>query len=206
MTGCWNVNFLLEGGISLNAFGKVYYAGRGKREYKAWGDYASILIHGMGKKIKDTGDPPDIEVERVGPFVPSISSVLAGLIATDEAKQIIESWNLVGLRFKPVIKKRIVRLNWREWDPKKEPKYPAGGEPENYILGRKHDEELSDQIGVLWGVTSIDSATFKEVAAGEVDFERSCLISERFKSLLEESKLDEWLDIEVAEPKEWDLF
>jgi hypothetical protein len=180
--------------------GRVYDVRGGLGQYYAWGDYSDILIHGLGRKIPDTGDPPDIEIERVGTFVPDVSIVLGALIVTDEAKQIIESWNLVGLRFKPAIKKRIVRIDWREWDPKKEPKYPPGSEPENYILRRKHDQKLSDQIGVLWGVTSISGATFKEVASGKVDFRGSCLISERFKSLLVESKLDEWLDIEVAEP------
>jgi hypothetical protein len=56
------------------------------------------------------------------------------------------------MRFRPVIKRRIVHLDWHRWDPTAaEPvEYPDGGEPEDYILSRPHDPDLAEQMGTLW--------------------------------------------------------
>lgn len=116
-----------------------------------WGDYGYMLVNGMTSYHKP-GTP--LPLERTGPFVPPISFPWQNVIVTTEMKGTMINAGFMGIVFGEVFKKRIVKLDWHKWDIKaKEPvRYPAGGEPENYILGRKHSDELSKQIGELWEV------------------------------------------------------
>ena len=99
----------------------------------------------------------------------------------------MEGSGLQGLVFRGVVKKRIVRVDWRAWDlPAREPeRLPAGGEPENYILGRKHDEVLSEAIGPIWEIVvesaaEVDSRDLIRTPSGQI------VVSERAR---------EWLDL-----------
>lgn len=96
-----------------------------------------------------------LRLERTGPFVPPITLAgLGDLLVTDSFRAGLEQSPLAGLGFRPVDKTRIVRLEWERWNQAAdEPhEYPAGGEPEGYILGRPHDHELAAQIGPVWEV------------------------------------------------------
>jgi len=118
-----------------------------------WGDYSDILIHGMSCHLGKSGEL--IQLERVGPYVPPISFPgISDVVVTDAFKKQLEMSDLNGLKFKPVIKKHIVRLDWQKWDQKAEEpfEYPEEGEPENYILEKPHSPEMSEQIGNLWEV------------------------------------------------------
>ncbi|HTI70327.1 MAG TPA: hypothetical protein VMF06_10185 [Candidatus Limnocylindria bacterium] len=118
-----------------------------------WGDYSHILIAGMSGHSEEDGEL--IQLERTGPYVPSISFLGAGgIVVTDAFKKLLEGSGLTGFRFRPVIKKHIVLLNWQDWDQSVDepPEYPEGGEPEGYILDRPHSPETSDQMGDLWEV------------------------------------------------------
>lgn len=117
-----------------------------------WGDYGRMLLSGMSKR----GEDGALEVERAGPFVPPIDPLWLGDIpvVTDSFRRSMEASRLRGACFREVRKVRIVRIDWRGWDltaPEPE-RLPPGGEPENYILGRKHSPILADQIGPLWEI------------------------------------------------------
>jgi hypothetical protein len=47
---------------------------------------------------------------------------------------------------------RVVQIPWQDWDAgNPEPaSYPAGGEPENYLLRRKHSESAASTIPPLF--------------------------------------------------------
>jgi hypothetical protein len=56
------------------------------------------------------------------------------------------------LQFRVVLKARIVKSNWHEWDhTAREPaRFPESGEPEDYILMEPHDPVIAEQLGTLW--------------------------------------------------------
>jgi hypothetical protein len=113
-----------------------------------WGDYYDILLNGMSCHLDRTEGL--IQLERTGPFVPPISFPgISDIVVTDAFRRQLEASGLSGLRFQPVIKRRIVRLDWHLWDSGvEEPaEYPADGEPESYILERSHSASTANQIG-----------------------------------------------------------
>jgi hypothetical protein len=113
-----------------------------------WGDYGDILVHGMASRSISG----DLELERTGPFVPPISQPGKHVVVTGEFLGRLRESGLKGIEAGQVRKKRITKVDWREWAPfgSNEMKYPAGGEPENYILRRKHSQEVADSLGELW--------------------------------------------------------
>jgi hypothetical protein len=74
------------------------------------------------------------------------------VIVTDAVRNMLEGSGLSGFSFRPVKLARIVRLDWHLWafNAKRPKEYPSGGEPEGYILDRKHSPELAQKIGPLW--------------------------------------------------------
>jgi hypothetical protein len=91
-------------------------------------------------------------LERTGPYVPPISMPYDAIIVTDEFRKLLERSALTGFTFRPVIKSRIVHLDWHNWDKTAEEpeEYPTSGEPEDYILGRPHSSDVAMKIGELW--------------------------------------------------------
>jgi hypothetical protein len=119
-----------------------------RRPEPPWGDYGDILFHGMASRPK----LGDLELERTGPFVPPISQPGRFVVVTAEFLSRLRESGLNGIESGPVQKRRIPLLDWREWEPfgTEEMKYPAGNEPENYILRRKHSPEAAQQLGELY--------------------------------------------------------
>jgi hypothetical protein len=113
--------------------------------------------------------------------------------ATSPAR--INKLPLSGFGFQPVVKKRIVRLAWEQWDRSAaEPaEYPAEGEPENYVLGRRHDPELAEAIGPLWELL----VETEDVAEGQPDFLRD---TQYFSSIYVSAAARDWL---AARAGEW---
>jgi hypothetical protein len=125
-----------------------------------WGDYGHILANGMSMHLHRRDG--QIQLERTGPFIPPISFPgLGDVIVTSRFRQALEGSGLVGLGFAPVIKARIVELNWHRWDKSAaEPKaYPSGGEPENYILARRHSDAIANMLGTLWELVPPSAGT-----------------------------------------------
>lgn len=121
-----------------------------------WGDYGHILYHGMSH-WRDSRRKA-LPLERTGPFVPPIFFPSYGnVVLTDAFKRKVQAQEFVGATFKRVQKKKIVKLNWHEWDlTAREPdRFPPENEPENYIDRRKHNEEISRQIGELWELAPV---------------------------------------------------
>jgi hypothetical protein len=161
-----------------------------------WGDYGHMLVTGMAARESDG----TVAIERVGTFVPPIAIAALSdiMIVTDEFRGRLESSGLTGFSFAEARKKRIVRLDWRNWDVSAaEPRaYPAGGEPEGYILGRKHDAALADEIGPIWEVRVDEDA---EDSVGDIARERRwpqpIVVSNRAKNWLE-AEAREWVRLE----------
>ena len=132
----------------------------------AWGDYGDILRAGMTAHLGRLDGL--LQLERVGPFVPPISFPgISDIVVTDNFRKSLENSGLTGFTFQPVIKRRIVFLEWEKWNrPAEEPvEYPSTGEPEDYILERPHSPELAQQIGDLWEVCLSEYAGVNEVQA-----------------------------------------
>jgi hypothetical protein len=116
-----------------------------------WGDYGDILTHGMSAHLSRAGGR--IQLERTGPFMPPITFPGIGdVVVTDQVRKLVEAQRFTGVSFRPVVKARIVRVDWHLWDrTAEEPEtYPSSGEPEDYILRGRHSAEASRAIGRLW--------------------------------------------------------
>ena len=165
-----------------------------------WGDYGAMLFAGMLDHRDSDGH---VGVERAGPFVPPIYVGTRNiLIATNETRDFLERAALTGFDFRPTVMKRIVRLDWRHWDFGAEDpeRYPAGCEPENYVLGRKHNPNLAEEMAPLWevhveGVLSdgIDADLVRSLAT---EYSGYLLASPRAHELLS-AEYGEWLSFDV---------
>ena len=128
-----------------------------------WGDYGNILLTGM--MMHEDRKDGLLQIERTGPFVPPmIISGLWDIIVTDKIKNELAQASLKGIKFRPVLKRRIVHLDWTTWNfSNNEPFfYPEGGEPESYILENPHSEELSEHIGPLWQLITHKSGQYTD--------------------------------------------
>lgn len=171
-----------------------------------WGDYSDILIAGLAFDR----DPENgmLQLERTGPFIPPITLPDANVVVTEGFKTQLEDSGLSGLDFWPVFKKRIVHLEWERWDlSADEPKeYPKSGEPEDYILRRKHSPQIAELMGALWelrleyhaelipyrGLSNWDGTDwFRAIDMGGV------LVSSRAKEWLERC-VPEWVSFREA--------
>src|SRR5690349_19087655 len=132
-----------------------------KNKTTKWGDYGDILVSGMTAHLGRQNDL--LQIERTGPYVPPlVNSGLWDIIVTNAVKGNLELSGLIGINFKPVIKKHIVELNWTTWDldADEPPHYPDTGEPEDYILHGEHSASVSDDIGDLWELVTSARGTF----------------------------------------------
>src|SRR5207244_13470228 len=129
---------------------------------------------------------------------------LSDLVVTDDFRSKLAASRLRGFSFAEVWKKRIAKLDWRSWDlSAAEPqRYPAGGEPGNYVLGRKHDEKLADEIGAIWEVVierTIDNPTDADIVRTAATPLSRVLVSDRGRTWLEEEGAG-WLGFEPGAP------
>src|SRR5689334_10501764 len=80
-----------------------------------WGDYGSILVHGMSAHLGRVDGR--LQIERTGPYVPGVSpSGIGNVIVTDPVRACIEGAALSGCSFIAVDKATIVDLSWSDWD------------------------------------------------------------------------------------------
>jgi hypothetical protein len=131
---------------------------------QGWGDYGSILQHGMTAHLKRTNSR--LSLERTGPYIPPVTFPGIGdVLVTSQAKEALESSGLIGFSFAPVEKVRIVELHWEQWDwsGKEPPIFPNSGEPEDYILERRHNPEVAAQLGDIWELVVPNTATLLRV-------------------------------------------
>ena len=122
------------------------------RSITTWGDYGHILQHGLTTHIGRKQGM--LQLWRTGPFAPPITGSF-DIVVSDPTKIAIESADIPTFRsiaFRPVLKARIVQLNWPEWDlASGRPRhYPFGGEPENYLREAEHDPALAAAMPEFW--------------------------------------------------------
>jgi len=132
-----------------------------------WGDYGSVLVHGMTSCSARDADSPDLQ--RTGPFVPPISFPGLGcIVVTDTVRGKLQSSGFTGFSFVPVNKSIIVSIDWHEWDLlSDEPRfYPEDGEPEAYISEDKHSPEIARGMPDLWRLLIAQGATEIRVPDG----------------------------------------
>lgn len=176
------------------------------REVEApWGDCGRILVSGISSR----GDDGVLEVERAGPFVPPIDALWLGDIpvVTDAFRRRLEESGLRGACFRAVRKTKIVRIDWHGWDRDAElpDRLPPKGKPENYIVGRKHNPALCEQMGRLWEVYAEETP-----AEAHVDFARApgyhrlsgsgVVVSDRARKWLVDNAA-EWIRTERVDAK-----
>lgn len=119
------------------------------RSPNPWGDYGSILVTGIACLESDGS----VELERTGPFIPPISFPNWLVIVRDDFREVLELSQLAPFEFKPVVKTRIVDLNWTEWSWEKDltaNQHPPTGEPAGYVLDYPHSPIAADRMGPVW--------------------------------------------------------
>ena len=125
---------------------KVY---RLRRPDLAWGDYGDVLAHGFANLTEDRST---LELQRTGPFIPPLTQPSYHfVVVTESCLSQLHAAGLTGFTTVPVVVTKSPQVDWRQWKPygEKEMKYPAGGEPENYIERRKHSPDASSEFGPL---------------------------------------------------------
>jgi hypothetical protein len=118
-----------------------------------WGDYGRILVHGLVDFDEEQSRSCPC-VMRADSWTSEIALPLGLMYVTERIKTAIINADFNSIEFQPVRVTKAVKIGWREWDMSTDaPKvYPAGSEPENYILRRKHNEVVCSEIPPLWNV------------------------------------------------------
>ena len=114
-----------------------------------WGDYGETLVHGHGGIVDGI-----CRIERVGPFIPPITMPGYEIVVSDSVRAELEESGLTGFSFIPVVKAKVVRLDWHQWDWQSSAPaiYPETGEPEDYIDEGDHCEVTAKALGDLWAI------------------------------------------------------
>jgi hypothetical protein len=125
-----------------------------KNKQMPWTEYGEVLYAGINVYDSET---KNYYMSRTAPFVPCIyrDPNQPFLFVTDTIKRKLEQSTLTGFTFRQAIKDRIVSLAWETWNlSAPEPAvYPSGDmDAEEYILRRKHNELLADEMENIWAV------------------------------------------------------
>ncbi|SUB83780.1 Uncharacterised protein [Pragia fontium] len=115
-----------------------------------WGDWGDMLWTGITSR-----DPVSnlVSIERTGPFSPLLYLSNNDFIFTNEARSLYDESSLLGIKFLYEIeKKRVIKLDWHNWDDKQHiTNYlDIDGEPEDIILRGINDNELMGNMPVYW--------------------------------------------------------
>ncbi|MCH8815776.1 MAG: hypothetical protein IH957_11930 [Chloroflexi bacterium] len=161
-----------------------------------WGEDSTVLIHGIAS-LYERGMNGELLLERMGPFIPPMTfPSRLGPVVSDALKRQLEGSDLSGFTFHPVIKKRIARSRWHQWDwtAPKPKRRPRGGLPENYILTRPHSVEASAEMGDLWQLR-LDQIT-ADLSMRPQTLE--VILSKQAKQFLE-TRVGEWVVFEPVD-------
>ena len=182
------------------------------RQVSLWGDYGDVLISGYASPKDSAGRRM---LHRGGPFIPPVSfpwSVDCGhiLVVTEPFRRELERASLGSLTFEPVVKSRIVSLEfeWQRWDRRADkPRVrPDGGEPEAYIANKPHSPTIAAEMPELWEL-------LPPVLGCEIEEEKteSCFIPGRqfytpsgveYRGIFRNR--EDWFDVVVDDPtRQW---
>lgn len=176
-----------------------------------WGDYGYILRNGL-LATRTKAKSPLVEVERTGPFLPPITFPFDAIVVSEAAKEQLETGRFAGLQFSRAKYAKVVRLDWHEWDhlvPEPQ-RYPASGEPEDYIIKGKNSDRTAAVMPAIWafnvppteGLQLLGSNTFRLDRAPDADIFREYSIhwvSERMRVWLE-ANFGEWIQCMPVNP------
>jgi hypothetical protein len=116
-----------------------------------WGYYGAILQHGMTARLRRAAG--FLQLERAGPYMPPITFPgVEDVVLNSAGRRLLETSGLTGFTFQAVHKTRIVDLRWHDWDltAAKPREVPASGEAEDYILERRPDSRIAEEMGDIW--------------------------------------------------------
>ena len=129
-----------------------------------WGDYGHTLFHGSveGSPHHLRNPTAELELARVGPFVPAVTVPWGAVILTKDAAIGFEDQAFSGIELRPCKLIKIVKIDIEHWDwSAEEPeKYPAGGEPENYIERRKHSADAASALPPLFWIAASETFSY----------------------------------------------
>ena len=136
------------------------------KQNSLWGDYGSILAHGMAAHLPRRRPAPTGTHRAVCSAVDPPRT--GAIVVTQAARERMERREIPGVSFLPVLKARIVEYHWEHWDRSLAApvEYPEGGEPEGYILDRPHSPAFAEQLPEFWEVTLPQDASLKSVRVG----------------------------------------
>jgi len=122
-----------------------------QRAPSPWGDYGLLLEHGLGMMNRER---TALHLRRAGPYIYPITMPFGEVVINDGVHSKLVSADLIGLRCVPVIKDKIVAIDWQQWDrSKRSPAfYPENGSPVNYIECGAHSEKAAKAMGPLWAI------------------------------------------------------
>jgi hypothetical protein len=144
---------------------------------------------------------------------------VSSIVVTNVIRNGLEQSGLTGFSFVPVVKEKIVHLDWHLWDQQSPypTVYPEGGEPGNYIDAGGHSPTTAAELGELWALsipaiarverdrTPIESRRklhLVRTTTHGLDFVRSpdvgyCFVSRRARDWLR-TNAGEWIAFEPA--------
>ena len=170
-------------------------------------------IYNNVKVFKDKMKDLDVaELIRTGPYVPEIYVVdnLHGFAMTETFMKKLELSGLKGIsNLKPTIKKKIVNLPWKSWNREDWEIYIEKlYEPEDSLESGEHDEALAQTMPNIFYFVSMTEECKLSIENRDSDDEKyvldkaprsdvfralnmlHCIISENFKTFLEENAID----------------
>lgn len=181
-----------------------------KNRKMPWGDYGNILFEGLLNVMDKNYNITEIHsIERVAPYIPEIYKTHFGfLVIREDIYKILKDNGITGIEnLHKAEFKKLVEIDWQSWDleaPNPKTK-PRGGEPINYINGRKHNEkllenikhqyfslELKEEKGIFEFVSEQkDYQTYSHLAVKIDEVKKdiilcgSIIVSEKFKNVIE---------------------
>jgi hypothetical protein len=94
---------------------------------------------------------------------------IGDIVVTDDFRMRLAAAGFTGLSFRPVRKKRIVKLSWESWDRTAglPPQLPDSGEPEDFVLSARHSSRVAEQLGEVWKVVLPVAAGVKRIPGND---------------------------------------
>lgn len=181
-----------------------------KNRKMPWGDYGNTLFEGSLSVMDENYQITEVhKIERTAPYIPEIYATFSRyIVVREDIKDLLLNNNIKGIeKVHPTEFTKLVNIDWQQWDLNApNPKiYPRGGEPINYIKGRKHNPKFLDLIShSYYSLGLAEQEKIFEIVSDKDDYENytdiriktaevkydlfqcgSIIASEKFKNLIE---------------------
>lgn len=94
-----------------------------------------------------------IHIERTGPCAPPVAlASMDEFVVTQDFRNWISESCLGQFEFKPVVKDRVIEINWHLWDTDSDTdiSIPRDCDPEAYLMDLPHSANAAAELGELW--------------------------------------------------------